>query len=168
MDRVFHLHIQCFNIKEDALLQMPGGKANKEKWRKQRGGFGGRYREWWRQGELCREPASQHRHWYEVTALSVAYCLWQTCCLQFGPASQASELLYCFLRLFIYLFIYLSFLFIISRVTHFLSLALVFLTTLISLLHCLDRISFSNGWSKIINRGHLWCHVLIWTGFGSL
>ncbi len=45
MDRVFHLYIQCFNIEEDALLQMPGGKANKEKWRKQRGGLGGRNRE---------------------------------------------------------------------------------------------------------------------------
>lgn len=33
MDRVFHLHIQGFNIEEDALLQMPGGKANKKKWR---------------------------------------------------------------------------------------------------------------------------------------
>ncbi len=83
---------------------MPGGKANKEKWRKQRGGFGGRNREWWRQGELCREPASQHRHWYEMTALSVAYWLWWTCCLHLG---QQVRPLSFFIVLWCYLFIYL-------------------------------------------------------------
>lgn len=106
-------------------------------------------------------PAS--RRWYEVTALSVADWLWQTCCLHVGQ--QVGPLSF-FVVFWGYLFIdwlicpfFSSFL-----VSPIFSLCRsVFLTTLISLLHYLERICFSNGLSQVINRTSVMsCTVSDW------